>query len=193
MAIRLESDRFWLPDWSGELAPGRFSDDKLFYGKWPERNWRNAPGPLYGAQTDNCGTGHAAAPKNVMEDPRGYEYVLIQPCNEKELADVLEAAFQDPHAGYAADGNSHWTVDAVKDWWAARPLILEELADELYYKLPPGKTSNGFRNGDEDPHVRNFINYLEHRAARPTQLYWFWLDNGRPPSQHESLPELPKF
>lgn len=28
--------------------------DATFQGKWAERNWRNAPGPFYGAMTDNC-------------------------------------------------------------------------------------------------------------------------------------------
>jgi hypothetical protein len=36
-------------------APGRCETaESVFGGKWDERNWRNVPGPLYGAMTDSC-------------------------------------------------------------------------------------------------------------------------------------------
>jgi hypothetical protein len=39
------------PQWSGGLVLG---------GTWEDRNWRNVPGPLYGAMTDNCWVGRLA-------------------------------------------------------------------------------------------------------------------------------------
>ncbi|WP_157963805.1 hypothetical protein [Actinocorallia populi] len=61
-------------------------------GLWTERDWRNVPGPFYGAMTDNCGTGRLHAPKRVMYTEHGQEIVYRQPQNPKELQDLLNAA-----------------------------------------------------------------------------------------------------
>ncbi|WP_075737002.1 ferredoxin [Streptomyces acidiscabies] len=37
-----------------------------FRGQWPDRKWLNVPGPFYGADTDNCGTGRLHAPGHVL-------------------------------------------------------------------------------------------------------------------------------
>ncbi|MFE3285713.1 hypothetical protein ACFXJJ_21730 [Streptomyces sp. NPDC059233] len=33
-------------------------------GRWEDRLWLNVPGPVYGAETDNCATGRLEAPRN---------------------------------------------------------------------------------------------------------------------------------
>jgi len=41
-------------------------------GIWQNRDWRNVPGPFYGAQTDSCWTGREIAPRHILyEDDAG--------------------------------------------------------------------------------------------------------------------------
>lgn len=113
----------WLPipqisddhcDWPGTKV-GRY-----FTGKFPERNPLNVPGPFYGAETDTCATGPIEAPKNVLLDAEGMEFVFRQPSTLDELTGVIYAAICDPFAGYGADGNDHWTTSMVREWWNMR-------------------------------------------------------------------------
>ncbi|MFH8582359.1 hypothetical protein OHB11_38840 [Streptomyces zaomyceticus] len=54
-------------------APG------AFLGRWSERKWLNVPGPFYGAETDNCGTGRVHAPGLVLYEADHFtEYVYRQ-------------------------------------------------------------------------------------------------------------------
>ncbi|MFI8320697.1 hypothetical protein [Streptomyces sp. NPDC085529] len=34
-------------------------------GRWEDRLWLNVPGPVYGAETDNCATGRLEAPRHI--------------------------------------------------------------------------------------------------------------------------------
>ncbi|CAM5414237.1 hypothetical protein SAVIM338S_02210 [Streptomyces avidinii] len=62
---------------TGEPLPGNARWVPAYsppWGAWPDawarRDWRNAPGPFYGAGTDTCWTGREVAPARVL-----YAYV----------------------------------------------------------------------------------------------------------------------
>jgi hypothetical protein len=102
---------------------------RFLRGRWEERDWRNVPGPFYGAETDTCGTGFPAAPRNVLEDDEfGTEFLWRQPRDLDELRAVLDAAALDPFEGYNWDGDEHWTPDLVWMWWESRSQVEEWLA-----------------------------------------------------------------
>lgn len=97
--------------------------DVTFQGNWSERNWRNVPGLLYGAMTDNCWVGRLHAPRHVLYgDDIDYEqeFLYRQPRTVEELRAVVAAAQEDPWAGWACDGDTHWTPDLVREWWRDR-------------------------------------------------------------------------
>jgi hypothetical protein len=110
-------------------------------GRWEERSWLNVPGPFYGAETDTCATGRlAAAPSNVLYTDDGQEFIWKQPQNPEQVSAVLDAAYQDPFSGYAWDGDDHWTVDLVRQWWAERGRVRDwierQLGDDRWLKDP---------------------------------------------------------
>ncbi|MFD8064625.1 hypothetical protein [Streptomyces parvulus] len=81
---------------------------KAFRGQWSERTWLNVPGPFYGADTDNCGTGRIHAPGLVLYEADHFtEYVYRQPRTAEELADLVEAAEAEAFGGYGCDGDAH--------------------------------------------------------------------------------------
>ncbi|ANZ35625.1 hypothetical protein BBK82_05565 [Lentzea guizhouensis] len=45
-------------------------------GKWEQRDWRNVPGPFYGADTDTCWMGRQIAPHHIVYDDYGSEIVF---------------------------------------------------------------------------------------------------------------------
>ncbi|GHE67627.1 hypothetical protein GCM10017778_60830 [Streptomyces vinaceus] len=88
---------------------------------WSERNWRNVPGPFYGAATDTCWAGRGVAPDHVLyDDEYGQEFVYRRPRTPEETHRVMAAAWQDPMAGFECDGDAHWTPELVRDWWRDR-------------------------------------------------------------------------
>ena len=58
---------------------------RIFCGKFEERNPFNIPGPFYGGQTDTCETGPLEAPQNVMLDGEGQEFVFRQPTTAESM------------------------------------------------------------------------------------------------------------
>jgi hypothetical protein len=92
--------------------------DATFQGKWEERNWRNVPGPFYGAMTDNCWVGRLHAPRHVLyggDIDYEQEFLYRQPGNLQELDRVPPVVAElttnsdsyclsGPHADGIADG-----------------------------------------------------------------------------------------
>ncbi|WP_327307121.1 hypothetical protein OG730_29760 [Streptomyces sp. NBC_01298] len=100
------------------------------WGAWPDawarRDWRNVPGPFYGAGTDTCWVGREVAPAHVLHnDDSGDEFVYRQPRDAQETYRVIAAAFQDPMAGYQCDGDERWTPELVRQWWSERGRVRE--------------------------------------------------------------------
>lgn len=156
-------------------------------GVWEERNWRNTPGPFYGATTDNCWTGRLVAPQHVMyDDDHGREFIYRQPQNPEEVRRVLDAAIDDPWEGYAADGDDYWTPTSVREWWADRGRLREwaiKLADK--WSISEVQEEVEAANGALD-----LVAYLDNGMEAYLRGYVFWLAEGREPFVGEPLPEL---
>ncbi|GLX39855.1 hypothetical protein Sros01_59280 [Streptomyces roseochromogenus] len=157
-------------------------------GKWEERNWRNVPGPFYGALTDNCWTGRLAAPAHILYDDEQHsmEFVYRQPRNEADTCKVLYAAVNDPYAGYACDGDDHWTADSVRAWWADRGRLVEWIDRASARWLASERP-------DEQEIVEglnSYKQYVDGDLEAHLKAYIFWLDQHRVPLVGEILPSL---
>jgi hypothetical protein len=156
-------------------------------GEWGSRDWRNVPGPFYGAETDSCWMGRDIAPRHVVyEDGFGSEVVFRQPQNPAEVHLVLTAAWNDPFGGYACDGDDHWTLDLVREWWADRERLAAWI-DDL------GRRWSVSERADERENARglsDYANYVDHGLETYLREYAFWLENRRARMPGEPLPEL---
>lgn len=162
----LATEPGWLP--ISALA-GQF-----FQPAFDKRNPLNIPGPFYGAETDTCETGTAEAPHNVLLDDSGQEFVFTQPTNENELRDVLSAAICECFVGYGADGDDHWTLALIREWWRSR-LDLLSLASQTK-GLPESKLRwERILSGEGEAYLRS---------------YAFFVENRRLPTETDTLPEI---
>ncbi|WP_083959114.1 hypothetical protein [Herbidospora mongoliensis] len=176
-------ERIAVDDYMPHLLGGR----DHFLGKWEERNRLNVPGPFYGAETDTCLCGPVVAPRHVLCDDEGQEFVYRQPGSADQVQAVLDAAWSDPIAGYARDGDEHWTPESVREWWARRSQV-QELA---------GRLAETYGNSDWDwereqvPAWRDFAASISGGELEGyLRDYLFWLAERRQPREGEPLPEL---
>ena len=143
-------------------------------GRWEDRDWRNVPGPFYGARTDSCWMGRTVAPDHVVyEDEYGSEIVFRQPRNPDEVRLVLTAAWNDPFCAYAADGDKHWTLDLVRRWWAGRDRLLA-WTDDVQRRWAGSERSDE-RDNASGLHV--YAQYIGNGLEADLRAYGFWLDN----------------
>ncbi|WP_455358671.1 ferredoxin [Streptomyces sp. SYSU K21746] len=166
-----------------------------FTGNWAERNWRNVPGPFYGAATDSMAIGRLDAPDHIAYDNDfgdgfGTEFVYRQPVNETEVESLVSAAQLELYSGYAWDGDEHWTVAAVRDWWRNRGRVRAwavDLAAEWSENTHPQ-----FRGHYHDAAqgLRDYVTYIDGGLASYLRGYHFWLSDSREPRDGEALPEL---
>lgn len=161
--------------------------DDYCRGLWEERDWRNVPGPFYGAATDSCWMGRLIAQDHIVyEDGMGSEVVFRQPRDARETRLLLSAAWVDPFRAYACDGDAHWTVELIRDWWADRAKVAEWL----------GRLEREWSVHDRDQEreaadgLRAYSRYLDNGLETALREYAFWLDNGRPAHSHERFPSL---
>ncbi|MCE7005432.1 ferredoxin [Kibdelosporangium philippinense] len=128
-----------------------------------------------------------SAPRHVMyDDDYGQEFIYRQPQNVEEVKQVLDAAWDDPWTGYAADGDNHWTPATVREWWADRRRLSE---------WATGLLSNWSISANEDEReaatgARDLLAYLDNGMAAYLRGYVFWLSEGREPVADDTLPEL---
>ncbi|APE19576.1 ferredoxin [Streptomyces venezuelae] len=158
-----------------------------FLGRWSERKWLNVPGPFYGADTDNCGTGRIHAPGLVLyEADHLTEYVYRQPRTPQELQQMVDAAEAEVFSGYGCDGDAHWTPDAVREWWRDRGRIAEYLA-----KRRPDWAADDAKAGQGVAEAAlNYARYLDGDLAAHLRVYLFWLEERRSPTLADRLPQL---
>lgn len=175
----------WNPGFTGTFEFPVLVPSDGFDGKWEERNWRNVPGPFYGAETDTCGTGWMCAPSNVFEDPDLQEYVCIQPRTWSEFEEVVTAAGYDPFVGYGLDGNLQWTRAGVETWWCRRPELLAELQKKLQEHQNQAAPDPSYVGS-----INAFLAYLEREVEPYLAHYIFWLEHRRQPKSGEKLPTL---
>ncbi|MFI9550515.1 ferredoxin [Nonomuraea endophytica] len=164
-------------------APKR--DD--FKGLWAERDWRNVPGPFYGAMTDTCSTGRLHAPKHVLyTDEFGQEFVYRQPKSPAELQNLLDAAEAEAFSGYACDGDEHWTSETVRTWWADRA----RLRNWAVQATENWAASNWPNQREEASIFSEYADYLDGSCRQDLRVYMFWLDHRRSPTPSDRLPPL---
>ncbi|GAA1882036.1 ferredoxin [Asanoa iriomotensis] len=170
------------PD-SRELGP----PEAYLRGEWANRDWRNVPGPFYGAQTDSCWMGREIAPSNVVyEDEYGSEIVFRQPRDAAEVHLVLSAGWNDPFVAYACDGDQHWTLSLVREWWADRARLAGWIgAAERTWSVSERADEREAASG-----LREYARYLDDGLEAYLRGYGFWLEHRRAPRTGESLPDL---
>jgi hypothetical protein len=157
------SDSEWLP-----IA------DNFFQPAFDMRNPFNLPGPFYGAETDTCQTGPAEAPNNVLMDGKGQEFVCKQPSNEGELRDIISAALCECFCGYGADGDSHWTLRLIREWWRSRADLLAQAGDLF---------------GDSGT-IMNWKRFLLGEGEQFLRAYAFLVEEKRLPREADVLPAV---
>lgn len=166
LANMSERELGWLGiDGLGEFFPARFSD----------KNPLNIPGPIYGAETDTCCTGPHEAPDNVLLDETGQEFVFRQASTAAEFRDLVSAVICECFAGYGADGDRHWRLSTIREWWRTREDMLRQGIGERWCC----STSVG-----------RWKRALQGEAEGYLQVYGFFVENGRVPVDGDVLPEL---
>ncbi|MFG1791202.1 ferredoxin [Nocardia sp. NPDC049149] len=178
---------------SASLSRANYENQRLgspadyLRGEWANRDWRNVPGPFYGAGTDNCWTGRLIAPEHVIyEDDFGAEVVYRQPRNPHEVRLLLSAAYDDPLGAYACDGDEHWTLSKVREWWADRNRLLAWI-DSAKREWSAGTSPE---DRDAAAGLRDYAAYVANGLETDLRQYGFWLEHRRPAAPTEALPEL---
>ncbi|MEV6675988.1 ferredoxin [Streptomyces erythrochromogenes] len=161
----------------------------VFTGVWAERHWLNVPGPFYGANTDTMEFGREAAPHHVAY-AREHEFVYRQPVNAFETEALVEAARIEPYSGYACDGDDHWTVGSVRDWWRDRGRVRAwALAAAAEREAEEDERYRGHHQDAAQGH-RDFAAHIDDSLEAYLRGYLFWLDQRREPRPGEALPRL---
>ena len=177
--------------------------ERIFTGRWEQRNWRNVPGPFYAGETDSMAVGRLDAPRHVCYDDDlgggcGTEFIYRQPVDEHETAAVLGACRMELYAGYNRDGDDHWTVASVRDWWRDRGRVREwavaiaadwgaDAHPHWGFNADPAYLSHYH---DAARGHRDFIAYLDDGLDSYLRGYLFWLDQRREPRPGEHTPRL---
>ena len=159
------------------------------HGAWEERNWRNVPGPIYGAMTDNCWVGRGSAPRHILyggDDDYDQEFVYRQPRNVDELLDVLDGAWRDPCFGWACDGDEHWTLELVREWWRERA----RLEEWIQGKIAAWVDAEAYDAREAVVGLRDYSDYLRGDLEGHLRVYAFWLEERRSPNSSDALPVL---
>lgn len=158
--------------------PGSANKTFLDKSHWLKKHPFNFPGPFYAGESDTCGTGIAAAPENVVNEPHIGEYIFRQPGSYYELQCVLNATAIEVFDSYSADGNEHWTYAACRQWWGNRAQILRHLS------RPEVVAAN-------DGQAQRYAEYLRGPAEMDLRRYCYFLENGTyPPAASTALPDL---
>ncbi|MEV7930472.1 ferredoxin [Kitasatospora sp. NPDC088779] len=176
-----------------DAAAVLFEAYPCYTGRWEDLFWLNVPGPVYGGETDSCGTGRLHAPRHVLygDDCFG-EYVYRQPRTADEVKDVLLAIEEEPWGGYNCDGDQRWTPQLVREWWRDRGRVLEYLRgqsqawERIDAWMPRQRTVEG---------VRDFAAYIgggtnSGSLENDLRVYLYWLEEHRSPAPGDVLPDL---
>jgi hypothetical protein len=87
----------------------------------------------------------------------------------------------DPFGGYACDGDDHWTLALVREWWAGRQRIAIWTRDVC-------RTWPVSGHADKRENVlglRDYASYLDNGLETYLREYGFWLDNHRAAIQRD--------
>ena len=76
--------------------------------------------------------------------------------------------------GYGCDGNEHWRLSSIREWWRGRHDLVHQIGDQWCLAANVAEWRKALYGGAED--------YLRH--------YAYFVENGRIPSDGERLPEI---
>lgn len=182
----MEDATYWDPM---PHLPAVVGSDPPFKGAWGDRNWRNVPGPLYGALTDNCWVGRVYAPRHILyggDDNFESEFLYRQPRTVEELRDVVAGMSDDPFAGWACDGDAHWTPALVRAWWRDRGRV----GDWITARHREWSVADKDDEREAADGLLAYLAYLDGELAGHLRAYLFFLDNGSVPRVGDRLPSL---
>jgi hypothetical protein len=148
---------------------------QFFPARFSEKNPLNVPGPIYGAETDTCCTGPHEAPNNVLLDKNGQEFVFRQASTPDEFRDLVSAAICECFEGYGADGDFHWRLSTIREWWQVREDMLREEIDAQWC------------NGES---LLRWKRSLQGEGEAYLRVYAFFVENGRVPGDYDFLPKV---
>ncbi|MCX5231506.1 hypothetical protein [Streptomyces sp. NBC_00233] len=177
--------------------------EQLFTGAWEQRNWRNVPGPFYAGETDSMATGRLDAPGHIAYDDDlgggfGSDFIFRQPVDQYETVAVIHGCRMELYRGYNWDGDDHWTVEAVRDWWRDRARVR---AWAVAIAAGWGANAHPHWGFNADPRYRghyhdaaqghrDFIAYIDDGLEIYLRGYLFWLEQRRESRDGEALPRL---
>ncbi|WP_405790330.1 ferredoxin [Streptomyces sp. NBC_00029] len=163
----------------------------VFQGRWADRNWRNVPGPFYGADTDCMMMGRLEAPHHIAYDGER-EFVFRQPVTAEETGAFVHGAGLELYTAYACDGDDHWTVESVRDWWADRGRVREWAVaiGAGWAAYDPESPYSGHYREAAQGH-RDFVAYIDDGGLEAyLRGYLFWLEHLFEPGPGQALPAL---
>ena len=149
-----------------------------------ERPWRGVPGPFYTGHNDPSATGLALAPNHVLQDLEQREWVFRQPATTDELTQLVDAAESEPAAAYGADGSAHWTLAALREYWARREEHVAALEADLKARPACVKRVRFIQS------LRAARWFLEGDLVEYLAWYGYCLEHGRAPSVTDKLPSI---
>ncbi|MFC5667746.1 hypothetical protein ACFP3U_32880 [Kitasatospora misakiensis] len=164
-----------------------------FGGVWEGRNWRNVPGPFYGADTDSMQMGRLDAPFHIAYDDEfgpldGQEFVYRQPTDAAQTYDLVNGCFFG-HGGFAMDGDEHWTDASVREWWQERGRVREwAITTSDRWSRVRGQYREHYRDAAQG--LRSYLSHLDGGLNEYLRGYLFHLAEGRSPLPGEARPEL---
>ncbi|GEM_PF-3343068 len=155
---------------------------EVFPSQFSQRNLLNIPGPIYGAETDTCCTGPEEAPNNVLLDNNGQEFVFKQASSAVEFRDLVAAARSECFVGYGADGDVHWRLSLIRDWWRNREEMLAALGERWLAEIAQSHC--------KPESVERRRRALLGGARGYLRVYGFFVENGRAPTDVDILPDI---
>ncbi|WP_266504189.1 hypothetical protein [Streptomyces erythrochromogenes] len=162
------------------------------YGSWvgPPRTLGRTglaqrAGSFYGAGTDDCWTGRLIAPVHVLyDDEWGAEFVYRQPRDTAQALALLGAVAQDSMAGYACDGDDHWTAEVSATGGGSGAGSGPAALDRTWSVSQRAEEREAAGGG------REYVAYIDGVLAEDLRHYLLWLSEGRPADPGEPLPNL---
>jgi hypothetical protein len=91
-----------------------------------------------------------------------------------DRVDVIAAMQQDPWAGWARDGDSHWTLTLVREWWSDRGRLRNWITTKHRRWIDSDRTEER----EAASGLTDYLAYLDGDLASHLQSYLYFLDNG---------------
>lgn len=131
--------------------------------------------------------GSSCAPELVGIDHDGVDVIFRQPTQRAEVQAIQVAAANDPFDGYGRDGNAHWTLAGIREWWRQRDEIDRHVESSILRVA-------SWRHPSERPLLQrvweSWRRFLNEEAAGYLRRYAHFVEYRAWPAPDASLPEL---